>query len=136
MTGFLRIPQNFAKRNFGGWLLVGLIILVSGVIVALAGASFLISGQLRVAALRQNQAKAIALAHAGIMQAIYDFRFNDPAVGGTDTGFRLGEYAVPADTGQNTHSETTRLRAVQMRPGRMTGPQLHCSASVPVAVRS
>lgn len=67
--------------------------------VALAGASFLISGQLRVTSLRQNQAEAIMLAHAGVMQAIYDFRFNDPTVGGSDTGFRLGEYAVPNDTG-------------------------------------
>ena len=75
-----------------GWLLVGLIVLISAVILALAGVTFYLTEHLRSTSLRQNQTKAIYLAQAGVMQAIYDFRFDDPGIGGTDNCFRLGEY--------------------------------------------
>lgn len=77
-----------------GWLLVGLIILLTSALFAFAGFSLLLTHHLRVTSLRQNQTKAIALAQAGIMQALFDVRFN---TGGN--GFFLGEYPVPSDTG-------------------------------------
>ena len=78
-----------------GWLLVGLIILISAVILALAGITFFLTEHLRTISLRQNQTKAIYLAHAGLMQAIYDFR---TSAGGN--GFTPGTYdAVPGDAG-------------------------------------
>ncbi len=82
------------RQSRRGWLLVGLIVLISAVILALAGVTFYLTEHLRVTSLRQNQTKAVYLAQAGIMQAIYDFRFN---TGGN--GFLLGEYPVPNDTG-------------------------------------
>ena len=70
------------------------------VIVALAGTglAILLAEHLKRASLQQQQAKAIYLAQAGVMQAAYDVRFDGP--GGTDdNNIRLGEYPVPADLG-------------------------------------
>lgn len=78
----------------GGWLLPALIVLLTIVSVTLLSATMLLGEHLRTISLRRHQVKAIALAQAGIMRAIYDFRFN---AGGN--GFVLGEYPVPADTG-------------------------------------
>ena len=63
-------------------------------ILALAGITFFLTEHLRITSLRQNQTKAIYLAQAGIMRAIYDFRYDDPTITGTDNGFQLGEYSV------------------------------------------
>ena len=83
-----------ASASSRGWLLIGLIVLISTVAIAFAAFTLLLTEHLRVASLRQNQTKAIYLAQAGIMQAIYDFRQT-----GGGVGFLLGEYPVPADTG-------------------------------------
>ena len=92
-SAFCRTPQ--VKRHpHSGWLLAGLIVLVSAVILALAGVTFYLTEHLRSTSLRQNQTKAIYLAQAGVMQAVYDFR---TTAGGN--GFGLGEYPVPTDTG-------------------------------------
>ena len=81
--------------SLGGWLLVGLIVLISAVLLALGGLAFLLTEHLRVTSLQQNQTKAIYLAQAGVMQAIYDVRFS---TGGN--GFIPGTYdAVPGDAG-------------------------------------
>lgn len=84
-----------------GWLLVGLIILLTSALFAFAGFSLLLTHHLRVTSLRQNQTKAITLAQAGIMRALYDFRFDGPGGIGVDgNNFRLGAYdAVPGDAG-------------------------------------
>lgn len=58
----------------GGWLLVGLIVLIAAVILALAGITFYLTEHLRTTSLRQNQTKAIYLAQAGVMRELYDFR--------------------------------------------------------------
>ena len=80
------------RQSRRGWLLVGLIVLISAVILALAGITFYLTEHLRSVSLRQNQTKAAYLAQAGIMQAIYDFRFNDGAIAGSDNCFTAGEY--------------------------------------------
>jgi len=88
------------RQSSAGWLLVGLIVLISAVILALVGITFYLTEHLRTTSLRQNQTRAVYLAQAGVMQAIYDFRFDDnPGGPATDNGFRLGEYPVPTDTG-------------------------------------
>ncbi len=69
-----------------GWLLVVFIILISTVILALAGVTFFLTAHLRTTSLRQNQTKAIYLAQAGVMRALYDFRSS------STPGFLLGEY--------------------------------------------
>ena len=64
-------------------------------VLALAGVTFFLTEHLRTTSLRQNQTKAIYLAQAGVMQAIFDFRFN---AGGN--GFTPGMYdAIPGDAG-------------------------------------
>ena len=78
-----------------GWLLAGLIVVISAVILALAGITFFLTEHVRVVSLRQNQTKAIYLAQAGVMQAIYDFRTS-----ASGNGFTPGTYdAVPGDSG-------------------------------------
>ena len=78
-----------------GWLLVGLIVLISAVLIGLVGITFYLTEHLRTTSLRQNQTRAVYLAQAGVMQAIYDFRFN---TGGN--ALTLGTYdAVPGDAG-------------------------------------
>ncbi|MBI4003443.1 MAG: hypothetical protein HY353_00305, partial [Candidatus Omnitrophica bacterium] len=57
-----------------GWLLVGLIVLISAVILALVGITFYLTEHLRTTSLRQNQTKAIYLAQAGVMRELYDYR--------------------------------------------------------------
>ncbi len=89
---------DHALASPGGWLLVGLIVLISAVVLAMAGTTSLLTEHLRLINLRRHQTQAIYLAQAGIMQAIYDFRFDGP--GSVDgQNIRLGEYPVPADTG-------------------------------------
>lgn len=92
---------GFRARQFdrAGWLLPGLILLISAVLLALGAITVFLTQHLRLASLRQQQAKALYLAQSGVMQAIHDFRFDDSGISGTDNGFRLGEYAVPTDTG-------------------------------------
>lgn len=85
-----RVPANTITRlhrhSPHGWLLVGLIVLVSAVILALAGITFFLTQHLTVTSLRQNQTRAIYLAQAGVMKAFYDFR--------TGAGVTLREYQV------------------------------------------
>ena len=69
-------------------MLVGLIVVLSAVILALAGITFFLTEHLQVVSLRQNQAKAIDLAQAGAMTALYDFRRN--------IDITLGEQTVEA----------------------------------------
>jgi hypothetical protein len=86
-----------------GWLLIGLIVLASAVILTLVGLTVFLSEHLRAIGVHQNQTKAIALAQAGVMQAMYDFRQNNglalraynvdnpagPLPGATDDQFTL-----------------------------------------------
>lgn len=75
----------------GGWLLVGLITLLSGVLVVLAGIALALGEGRAVVSLSSNQTEAFYLAQAGVMRAIYDFRRN--------AGVRLGgqpDYVVDA----------------------------------------
>ncbi|MBI3996886.1 MAG: hypothetical protein HY352_04435 [Candidatus Omnitrophica bacterium] len=65
-------PRRGPSRR--GWLLVGFIVLLSAVILALAGITFFLASHFRVTSLRQNQTKAIYLAQAGVMTALYNFR--------------------------------------------------------------
>ena len=85
-------------RSTGGWLLVGLIILLSAVLIGLGGLTLLLTHHIRVVSLRQNYTKAAYLAHAGYMQAVYDFRMDDSG-GSNDNCYYFGEVAVPADLG-------------------------------------
>lgn len=57
-----------------GWLLVGLIVVISAVILALVGITFYLTEHLRTTSLRQNQTRAIYLAQAGVMRELYDYR--------------------------------------------------------------
>ena len=84
------------QRSPAGWLLVGLIVLISVVILALAGIAFFLTEHLTVTSLRQNQTEAIYLAHAGVMRAIYDFR---TTAGGNC--FTLGEYPITGAAGDD-----------------------------------
>lgn len=81
--------RGFARPQ-KGWLLVGLIVLVSAVIIALVGITFFLTEHLRTTSLRQNQTKAIYLAQAGVMQAIYDFRVNAEGNGFTPATYTVG----------------------------------------------
>lgn len=58
----------------GGWLLVGLIVFISAVILALAGTTFFLTEHLRTTSLRQNQTKAAYLAQAGVMWELREYR--------------------------------------------------------------
>ena len=71
-----------------GWLLVGLIVLISAVLVGLVGITFYLTEHLRNTSLRQNQTKAIYLAQAGVMRELYDFR--------NGSEISLGEVTVTA----------------------------------------
>lgn len=84
------------KRANGqrGWLLVGLIVLLSAVIVALVGVTFFLTEHLRSVGLHQGQARAIYLAQAGAMRSFYDFR--------SGTGVVLGEQPVVAGPAAGT----------------------------------
>ena len=73
-----------------GWLLVGLIVLLSGVFIAMAGIALALGQSRQVISVRVNDTKAANLAQAGIMQALYDFR--------NGTGVALGE-GPPVDPG-------------------------------------
>lgn len=86
-------------RSTGGWLLVGLIILLTAVLIGLGGMTLLLTSHLKHVSLRQNYTKAAYLAHAGYMTSVYNFRFDDGAVAGTDNCYGFGEVAVPADLG-------------------------------------
>ena len=70
----------------GGWLLVGLIALLSLAILALAGFTFVLTEHLKLTSLQENRARAVSLAQAGVMQAVYEFRQSQ--------GVRLGDYDV------------------------------------------
>ena len=63
-----------AAASSEGWLLVGLILFLSAVLLALTGITFYLTEHLRTTSLRQNQTKAVYLAQAGVMWALYDFR--------------------------------------------------------------
>ncbi len=89
-----------------GWLLVSLIVLVSIAIIALIGISFFLTEHFRVTSLRQNQTKAIYLAQAGVMQAIYDFRSN--------AGISLGEQTVAAGPAAGTSDDDVFILGGQM----------------------
>lgn len=65
---------------------MGLIVLVSGVFVAMAGVSLAIGQSRRALSLRQNATQAAYLAQAGVMQALYDVR--------RGAGIQLREYVV------------------------------------------
>ncbi len=74
-----------------GWVLVGLIVILSSVFTAMSGVSLTLAESRRVLSLRENEIEAISLAQAGVMQALYDFR--------QGTGVRLGlqpDYTVDA----------------------------------------
>ncbi len=90
-----------------GWLLVGLIVLVSIVLIAFVGITFFLTEHLRTTSLRQNQTKAIYLAQAGIMQAIYDIQRMTGSAGGVS--FRdpatSAEYVVDAGSSPGTSDD-------------------------------
>ena len=77
-----------AQRNFSpsqrGWLLVGLIIILSSVFVAMAVVSLLLGQSRQLISVRQNQTEAVYLAQAGVMQALYDLRRLSPSAGGIE----------------------------------------------------
>ncbi len=58
----------------GGWMLVGFIVILSSVVVAMAGVSLVLAESRRAISVRQNDTEAISLAQAGVMQALYDVR--------------------------------------------------------------
>lgn len=58
----------------GGWLLVGLIVILSSVFVAMAGVTLALGESRRTISLRENDTEAIYLAQAGVMDALYRFR--------------------------------------------------------------
>jgi len=70
------------KTSKEGWLLVTLIILLGIVILAFGGVTLLLTEHFRSVSLRQNQTRAIYLAQAGVMQAIYDVKRMTASVGG------------------------------------------------------
>ncbi len=84
------------RRAPAGWLLVGLIILISAVILALVGVTFYLTEHLRITSLRQNQTKAIYLAQAGVMREFYNFRSGN-GVSLTETTVTAGPAPGTAD---------------------------------------
>jgi len=94
------IGDPFA-RSRDGWLLAGLIILISLALITAVGITRFLTEHLRVVSLRQNQTRAIYLAQAGVMQAIFDFRYDGPGGVTVDgNNIRLGTYdVVPGDQG-------------------------------------
>lgn len=77
--------------NRGGWLLVGFIVVLGSVFVAMATISLLLVEHRRSISHTLNHTRAVYLAQAGLMQALYDFR--------SGNGIRLGlrsDYTVDA----------------------------------------
>lgn len=66
--------MKIQKSSQGGWLLVGLIILISAVLVAMTGIALAMVQSQRVVSMRENDTEAAYLAQAGIMQELYNFR--------------------------------------------------------------
>ncbi|MDP3704237.1 MAG: hypothetical protein Q8R78_07610 [Candidatus Omnitrophota bacterium] len=62
------------RQSSGGWLLVGLIVLIAAVLLGLVGITFYLTEHLRTTSLRQNQTKAIYLAQAGVMWELREYR--------------------------------------------------------------
>lgn len=79
-------------RNDGGWLLVGLIVVLSSVFVAMGALSVMLSEHKRVLSLRNNNTETVYLAQAGVMRALYDIRRMNVSSGGVE----LREYVVDA----------------------------------------
>lgn len=77
-----------------GWLLVGLILLLTVTSIGLVGVTVFLSQHLRVTGVRYLQTKAFYLAQAGIMRALYDVR--------RGAGVSLGEQTVEAGPGAGT----------------------------------
>ena len=63
-----------ASDDTGGWLLVGLIVILSSVFIALTGISMALGESRRVISMRENDTEAVYLAQAGVMQALYDLK--------------------------------------------------------------
>ncbi len=82
-----------------GWLLVGLIVILSAVFLAMAGVALALAQSRQLLSVRENDTEAVYLAQAGVMQALFDFR--DPGNGGN--GFALGQYIV--DDGPGTQDD-------------------------------
>jgi hypothetical protein len=92
------------KRSVRGWLLVGFIIVLTFVFVVLAGVVFFLSEHRKILSHHLNQARAVYLAQAGIMHALYEFRRNEgierkayslanpagPAPGASEDAFTIG----------------------------------------------
>ena len=80
-----RFPRR-DRRTQKGWLLVGLVVLLTSVFVAMGGISLALGQSRQTVSFLQNQLRAAHLAQAGVMQAIYDVR--------NVTGLVIGETAV------------------------------------------
>ncbi len=114
----------------GGWLLVGLIILVTAAGIGLAGATLFLTSHQRATSLRALQTRAYYLAQAGVMQAVYDFR---ELAGGT--GYTLGQVIVD-DNPASADDDVFVLEAVgsdgllvNLKPGTLPAATTICAAS-------
>ena len=87
------MSQSSASQD--GWLLVGLIVVLSSAFIAIGGVSLALAESRRVLSLRENEIEAISLAQAGVMQALYDVR----RMTSVDGGVVLREYNVDNPSG-------------------------------------
>jgi hypothetical protein len=114
------------RQSSAGWLLVGLIVLISAVILALVGITFYLTEHLRTTSLRQNQTRAIYLAQAGVMRETYDFRSGN-GVSLTETTVTAGPPAGTAGddvyqiSGPEADSLLVNFRAITVPVSFPTG---------------
>jgi len=74
-----------------GWLLVGLIVILSSVFLAMGGIAVALAESRRTISLRENDTEAAYLAQAGVMHGLYQFRqIPEPA----PQGIQLGTYSI------------------------------------------
>ena len=127
MAGAAAVPVS-GGRATRGWLLVGLIIILTGVVVALVGVTYLLVEHRRTTSLRQNQTRAIYLAQAGVMQELYDYRRGQEVSRQVQT-IVAGPAAGTADDdiAQVTGPQADFL-LVNMRGDASIIQQSHCSA--------
>lgn len=103
MTLFRQPP-----RSTGGWLLVGLLVLLTIMGIAFTGIVRMLVEHIRTTGIRTGDTRAYYLAQAGVMAAFYDFR--DGSDGGMHAFDPGADVIVDGSSGKD---DTYRLAATQ-----------------------